>query len=225
MSYEVRDKILLLEDDAAFATHCKTVLEKQNYDVDIVSDGSEGFYSFHLKGCDLLILDVMLPGMNGLEILKKVRAQKRFADFPIIVLANSYLQSIYLEAKRAHANFILPKRLASMGELQAAVNSILRAPISAMELAFDTTPEENQNKPSPPSLPRTLFEKLSASDEEDPFLWEVGLPAKEDSASKAIWAGIRRQRKTGCWQTCRRRAPCLTPYWRILESCAAFPWP
>jgi DNA-binding response OmpR family regulator len=70
-------KILLVEDDQNTATTLKGCLELQNHNVEICHDGDEGFHLLSNYKYDLVILDWELPGLSGLEILKKLNKETR----------------------------------------------------------------------------------------------------------------------------------------------------
>lgn len=66
-------RILVIEDEPKLAEALKQGLEQGGYDVSAARTGEEGFYLFHTEKCDLMVLDVMLPGRGGLEILGRLR--------------------------------------------------------------------------------------------------------------------------------------------------------
>jgi len=76
-------RILLIEDDTSIADVIKDYLEKQGYEVDIVTDGEEGLAAVKEKLPDLILLDLMLPGMPGLDVCKEIRKN---SNIPIIML-------------------------------------------------------------------------------------------------------------------------------------------
>ena len=69
-------QILIIEDEFKLADVVANRLRKERYNVDIVENGVDGLYQALTRVYDLIILDVMLPGMNGFEILKKIREQE-----------------------------------------------------------------------------------------------------------------------------------------------------
>src|SRR2546426_5442596 len=97
-------KILIVEDDPIVAHIYKTRLEKEGYEVEISADGQSGFYRIHEFHPDAVLLDLMLPKMNGVDILKKIRAQSQFAQTPIIVFTNAYVPNMIHESFTAGAN-------------------------------------------------------------------------------------------------------------------------
>ncbi len=76
-------KILIIEDEKLLADSRKVLLEKKGFTVETVYDGLAGMEYAELGIYDLLIVDVMIPGINGLELVRRVRA-KRFAT-PILM--------------------------------------------------------------------------------------------------------------------------------------------
>ncbi|WP_138493646.1 response regulator transcription factor [Paenibacillus pinistramenti] len=68
-------RILIVEDEENLAEALSQILKKQNYSVDVVNDGEEGLDNALSDIYDLLLLDIMLPGMDGISILKRIRAE------------------------------------------------------------------------------------------------------------------------------------------------------
>ena len=81
---EKKKHILLVEDDESILFGLQDILEGQGYQISTASNGIDGLKLATENSIDLLILDIMLPGMNGLEICKKVKKEK--LTFPIIML-------------------------------------------------------------------------------------------------------------------------------------------
>ncbi len=77
-------KILIVEDEVAIAELEKDYLEISDFEVDIANDGEKGLQMALEKDYDLLILDLMLPGVDGYEVCKKVRMEK---NIPIIMVS------------------------------------------------------------------------------------------------------------------------------------------
>ena len=76
-------KILLIEDDSEIARFVRMELTHEGYEVQCASDGPSGLRAALENACDLILLDVMLPGVSGLEVLRRLRTQK---DTPVILL-------------------------------------------------------------------------------------------------------------------------------------------
>jgi DNA-binding response OmpR family regulator len=76
--------ILIVEDEIKVAQALKAGLEKELYQVTVSNSGEDGFFSATTRQFDLIILDIMLPGRSGLEILKALREQKNAT--PVLIL-------------------------------------------------------------------------------------------------------------------------------------------
>ena len=87
-------KILIIEDDPVIATIYRNRLNKDGFEVEVAGDGQTGFCRTHETLPDAILLNWMLPQMEGLEILKKIRAQKQFQKTPIIVYTSAYLPDV-----------------------------------------------------------------------------------------------------------------------------------
>jgi heavy metal response regulator len=77
-------RILLIEDETKIANFMKRGLKEEGYAVDVAKDGEEGYSFASLEDYDVVILDIMLPGMDGLTLLKKLRKKKPL--LPVIVV-------------------------------------------------------------------------------------------------------------------------------------------
>ena len=77
-------KILLIEDEKLLADSLKTLLTAKGFQVEVVYDGDTGAEYAELGIYDLLILDVMMPGLNGYQVARRVRAKR--CAVPILML-------------------------------------------------------------------------------------------------------------------------------------------
>jgi PAS domain S-box-containing protein len=82
-----KKKILVIEDDPVTANFLKYTLEPEGYDISTVQDGQEGLEKVQIEMPDLIILDIMLPGINGFEICRRLRAEPNTASLPILVFS------------------------------------------------------------------------------------------------------------------------------------------
>jgi DNA-binding response OmpR family regulator len=85
-------KILVIEDDLALLETLRSFLETENFNIVSASDGEEGFQLACQKNVDLIILDLVLPSLSGMEICKKLRAKDVMT--PIIVLTGEKKEEI-----------------------------------------------------------------------------------------------------------------------------------
>lgn len=116
-------KILVIEDEKLLANSLKALLEHKGFDVEVVYDGESGADYAELGIYDLLILDVMMPGLNGYEVARHVRA-KRCATPILMLTAKSGLED-RIAGLNAGADYYLTKPFDSR-ELLACINALLR---------------------------------------------------------------------------------------------------
>lgn len=116
-------KILVIEDEKMLADSIKSMLERKGFQVDTVYDGESGKEYAELGIYDLLILDVMMPKLDGYEVARQVRRNR--CNTPILMLtARSDVQD-RIEGLNAGADYYLTKPFDS-GELLASINALLR---------------------------------------------------------------------------------------------------
>ncbi|HBG81661.1 TPA: response regulator [candidate division CPR2 bacterium] len=81
-------KVLIIEDDTALAKLYETKFTKEGFTVFIANDGPSGVRLSKENAPDIILLDVMLPLMNGFQVLKKIRKNKDTKKIPVIILTN-----------------------------------------------------------------------------------------------------------------------------------------
>ena len=116
-------KILIVEDEKLLADTLKVQLERKGFQVEAVYDGITGAEYALLGIYDLLILDVMMPGMDGYQVARQVRA-KRCATPILMLTARSSLED-RIEGLNAGADYYLTKPFDTR-ELLACINALLR---------------------------------------------------------------------------------------------------
>ncbi len=116
-------KILIIEDEKLLADSLKTLLQSKGFEVEAVYDGESGEEYAELGIYDLLILDVMMPKMDGYQVARMVRSKR--CSTPILMLtARSGLED-RIEGLNAGADYYLTKPFDSR-ELLACINALLR---------------------------------------------------------------------------------------------------
>ena len=116
-------KILVVEDEKLLADSLKALLQHKGFEVEVVYDGENGAEYAELGIYDLLILDVMMPGLNGYEVARRVRS-KRCATPILMLTAKSGLED-RIEGLNAGADYYLTKPFDTR-ELLACINALLR---------------------------------------------------------------------------------------------------
>ncbi len=123
-------RILLVDDSPILVETLTDILSRQGYQIESCGDGESGWDRLvagverraHLP--DLLLLDLNMPGVDGLTLLRRIRADERFALLPVVILTAQDDFDIRLEALEAGANDYLPKPVYTV-ELLARVKAIL----------------------------------------------------------------------------------------------------
>jgi DNA-binding response OmpR family regulator len=118
-------RILVVEDDPDIAELVARYLERDGYQVDRVASGREGLDRIVAKPPALVILDVMLPEVNGLEICRLVRGNEKTAGVPIIMLTARAEESERIVGLEVGADDYIAKPF-SPNELVARVRALLR---------------------------------------------------------------------------------------------------
>lgn len=116
-------KILIIEDEEPIRIVLEDDFREEGYRVESASNGTEGFEKALNKGIDLIILDIMLPGMDGFEICKKIRSKGIFT--PVIMLTAKGQEIDRVLGLEFGADDYVTKPF-SPRELQARVKAILR---------------------------------------------------------------------------------------------------
>ena len=130
-------KILIIEDEVLLAESLKTMLESKGFEVETIYDGKEGEEYALLGIYDLLILDVMLPSINGYKLAQNVRSKR--IGTPILMLTAKSALEDRIEGLNAGADYYLTKPF-DQRELLACINALLRRQGNQInELSFGNT--------------------------------------------------------------------------------------
>jgi len=124
---EPKPRVLIVEDDPAMARALRDGFEYEGYSVRVAADGDEGLRLAHENAVDLILLDVMLPRMSGLEICQQLRLAND--DVPIILLTARSQESDKVQGLRLGADDYVTKPF-GFEELVARVEAVLRRPRS-----------------------------------------------------------------------------------------------
>lgn len=114
-------KILIIEDDQSIAKLQKDYLEISGYNVTLVDNGTKGLLELGKDQFDLVILDIMLPGIDGFEVLKKIRETN---DIPVLLVSARQEEIYKINGLGLGADDYITKPFSS-GELVARVNAHL----------------------------------------------------------------------------------------------------
>ncbi len=102
-------KVLIIEDDQVIANIYRNKFAVEGYQVEVAYDGESGLKIMRTFKPDIMLLDLVLPKMSGVDFIINVRSEADFARVPIIVFSNTYLTNMIQEAWKAGANKCLSK--------------------------------------------------------------------------------------------------------------------
>ena len=123
-------RVLLIEDDVTITRLLKEGLEDESYAVDVANDGSEGYRTAAADEYDVIILDIMLPGMNGYEVCRALRNDDN--KTPILMLTARDAERDIVEGLDTGADDYLAKPF-SFDVLLARIRALLRRPNGKLE--------------------------------------------------------------------------------------------
>lgn len=136
-------RILIIEDEASFSDAVSFMLEKEGFSVRVETTGTAGLASFERDGADLILLDLMLPGMSGTDVCKAIRAK---SSVPVIMLTAKDSEIDKVLGLEIGADDYVTKPF-SMRELMARVRAVLRRrtdtePVAAAPSSLNAGPVE-----------------------------------------------------------------------------------
>ena len=131
-------KILIIEDEEKIARFVELELSHEGYETDKATNGREGLEKIESGGYDLVILDIILPELNGIEVLRRAR---RTTDVPVILLTARDSVTDKVSGLDMGANDYITKPFA-IEELLARIRAILRSSEKAAEKAPEQAEKE-----------------------------------------------------------------------------------
>ena len=127
-------RIMVVEDEESFSEALSFMLKREGYEVEVASDGNEALEVFEQRGADLILLDLMLPGVSGLEVCRIIRTK---SQVPIIMLTAKDGEIDKVVGLEIGADDYVTKPFSSR-ELLARVRSVLRRHGEPEELIAST---------------------------------------------------------------------------------------
>jgi two-component system, OmpR family, alkaline phosphatase synthesis response regulator PhoP len=120
-----RERILVIEDESDIQDLLRYNLKKEGFEVEAASDGERGLDLARVKPFDLVILDLMLPGIDGLEVCRRLRSDPRTEQVPVIMVTSKGEESDVVVGLSIGADDYVTKPF-SVKELLARVKVVLR---------------------------------------------------------------------------------------------------
>jgi two-component system sensor histidine kinase and response regulator WspE len=123
-----RLRILVVDDSITVREVERQLLMRHGYDVDVAVDGREGFGALRAGRYDLLVTDVDMPRMTGIELIRAVRREAKFAELPIIIVSYKDREEDRLMGLEAGATAYLTKGSFQDDSLIRMVEDLIGAP-------------------------------------------------------------------------------------------------
>jgi CheY-like chemotaxis protein len=122
-----KKKILLLDDEPDFVKVIKARLEANNYDVITASNGKEALEKVESDKPDAILLDILMPDMDGYQVCESLKQEKKTADIPIILLTGKELEPRGIDERclKLGIDAFLPK-LVEAKDLLAKIEEVLK---------------------------------------------------------------------------------------------------
>src|SRR3989339_934214 len=102
-------KILIVDDDNQIITFIKFILEKNSYSVVTANSGLQGLEVIHKEKPDLVLLDVMMPGLDGYEVCRRIKTNPETEHTPVIMLTALGMGEDFEKAVENGANWYIVK--------------------------------------------------------------------------------------------------------------------
>lgn len=126
-------KVMVVDDNPAALLTARDVLEEKGFETIEADSGEKCIEMLKTEKPDIILMDVMMPGMTGLETCKSIKKNKSTKDIPVIMVAAKCSEEDVLKGMRAGATDYFPKPF-SFDALVAKVNSILKTKQTEEEL-------------------------------------------------------------------------------------------
>lgn len=119
-------KILLVEDEPGQAMAISAALNNAGYETAVAEDGKEGLKKAKTESPDLILLDIVLPKMDGVAVLKELKKNSQTKDIPVIILTNLATGESMREAMEAGSTDYLVKTDYALEELVGKIGQVLK---------------------------------------------------------------------------------------------------
>lgn len=119
------NKVAILEDDLAIAQMYRLKFESEGYEVGSAADGAQGLQLIADFRPDIILLDMMMPELNGDEVLAKVRAEDWGKDIPVLILTNMGKEEAPAELESLNVHSYIVKAEMTPKQVAETVQSVL----------------------------------------------------------------------------------------------------
>ncbi|MEO8427007.1 MAG: response regulator, partial [Verrucomicrobiota bacterium] len=141
--------VLIIEDDPIILHIYKNQIEKAGFAVETAINGEDGLHAVQQIAPDFILLDLMLPKLDGLEFLKRIRGQNDLEQKPIFVFTNVYLSDLAKDAAKAGATQVFDKSVAVPQDIIKAIRDFLGAQADSSALYRTSAAQANDSEAEP----------------------------------------------------------------------------
>jgi DNA-binding response OmpR family regulator len=121
----VKKKILIIEDEKTLRFLLAQKLIEENFDVLEAIDGEEGLQKLKENKIDLILLDLLLPGIDGFEVLSRIERDSKLSSIPVIILSNlGQMEEIEKGLKLGAADYLVKANF-TLDEIIAKIRNVL----------------------------------------------------------------------------------------------------
>jgi len=146
-------RILIVEDDQLVASAYKKRFQEAGYEVEWAPDGLEGIKLVSSVKPEVVLLDLLMPRLDGIEVLKYIRSHPELKHLPVVVFSNSYMTNLVENAWRAGADQCLMKASTTPAQLFDAVDKAIQKAAARKAAAPPTTSAPQAVPAIPPVRP------------------------------------------------------------------------
>ena len=118
-------RILLVEDDRFLRRACEVSLRQRGFSVTLAADGEEALRQVRAERPDLILLDLLMPKVTGIEVLRTLRADPATKEIPVLILSNSSREQDFEEIKALQVSGYFVKANLSLQDLVKRVGEVL----------------------------------------------------------------------------------------------------
>jgi DNA-binding response OmpR family regulator len=141
--------IFLIEDNAVVVQAYRAKFLREGFHVEVAEDGLVALKMLSTIKPDVIVLDLMIPKLNGVDVLKYIRSNPASKTTPVIILSDAQMSRLAQEAAAIGAEIALLKSSCTPGQLVKVINDLLSGN------AFDGDPSQRLSVPAPPTRPKT----------------------------------------------------------------------
>jgi CheY-like chemotaxis protein len=138
--------IFLIEDDAVIIHVYRKRLLREGFRVEVAENGVAAMKMLATLNADLVVLDLMMPKLDGVEVLKYIRSTPALKSIPVIILSNANMNELTQAAAVVGAERALPKAGCTPGQLVNVINNLLQC--------VTTNPEPSERLTAPAPAPK-----------------------------------------------------------------------